>query len=205
MFYGLATMEEEFLADNLFTFAAIDPCTIDVSEGDALYEEGLFHFDEYGIYVFGGPNWSEDRKTICDNFSQEVCDYADSTSGGEPVSLKTNVHWAQNTIQYRFQEYAPDYMEGKTHTKLYDLSSIKKVPISIWSGELDVTCSNWEARNTKEIIGERVTHFRTVRAADHGWWGGKVVSDHYLKELERQLIDPEGGSNETSFDPFVVN
>ena len=91
MFYGLATMEEEFLADNLFTFAAIDPCTIDVSEGDALYEEGLFHFDEYGIYVFGGPNWSEDRKTICDNFSQEVCDYADSTSDlvgtGVPHSL----------------------------------------------------------------------------------------------------------------------
>ena len=57
MFYGLATMEEEFFAENLFTFAAIDPCTIDVSEGDALYEEGLFHFDEYGIYVFAGPNW----------------------------------------------------------------------------------------------------------------------------------------------------
>ena len=69
MFYGLAKLEEEFFADNLFTFAAIDPCTIDVSEGDALYEEGLFHFDEHGIFVFAGPNWAEDRKTICENFS----------------------------------------------------------------------------------------------------------------------------------------
>ena len=42
MFYALAKVEESFLADNLFTFAAISPCTIDVSEGDTLYEEGLF-------------------------------------------------------------------------------------------------------------------------------------------------------------------
>ena len=95
-------------------------------------------------------------------------------------------------------------MQGKTHTKEYDLSSIKKVPVSIWSGELDVTCSNWEARKTKEKIGERVTHMSTVRAADHGWWGGKVASDHYLKELERQLIDPEPKSYQTSIDTFLA-
>ena len=93
MFYGLATMEEEFFADNLFTFVAIDPCTIDVSEGDSIYEDGLFHFEDYGIYVFNGPNWDEDLVTICENFSQEVCEYA-GWAGGEPVSVKTNVHWA---------------------------------------------------------------------------------------------------------------
>ena len=59
------------------------------------------------------------------------------------MSVRTNVHWAQNVIQYRFQEYAPRYMEGETQTDLIDLSSINKVPISIFSGELDVTCSNW--------------------------------------------------------------
>ena len=93
-------------------------------------------------------------------------------------------------------------MQGKTHTKLYDLSAIKKVPVSIWTGELDVTCSNWEARNTKEIIGERVTYFRTVRAANHGFWGGKVVSDGLLKELSEQLIDPERKSYSINFDPI---
>jgi hypothetical protein len=93
MFYALAKVED-FLKDNLFTFAAIDPCTIDVNEGTRLYEEGLFQFDKYGISVFGGPNWDEDYKTICENFDKEICDYAASTSGGEPVSWKTNVHWA---------------------------------------------------------------------------------------------------------------
>jgi len=57
MFYGLATMEDEFFAENLFTFAAIDPCTIAVSDGDNIYEDGLFHFEDYGVYAFGGPNW----------------------------------------------------------------------------------------------------------------------------------------------------
>ena len=33
MFYALAKLEEEFFAENLFTFAALDPCTIQVDEG----------------------------------------------------------------------------------------------------------------------------------------------------------------------------
>ena len=28
MFYALAKLEKDFMADNLFTFAALDPCTI---------------------------------------------------------------------------------------------------------------------------------------------------------------------------------
>lgn len=86
MFYALAK-EEEFFAENLFTFAAIDPCTIDMTEGDRLYTDGLFHFADYGIYAFGGPNWDDDLNTICDNFDQEICDYAAGCAGGEPVSL----------------------------------------------------------------------------------------------------------------------
>ena len=63
------------------------------------------------------------------------------------------MNWTQNTIQYRFQEYAPNYKQVETYTNPYDLSSIKKVPISIWSGEMDVTCSNYEARKKgHEII-----------------------------------------------------
>ena len=94
MFYSLAKLEEKFYADNLFTFAAIDPCTIQVTEGERIYTEGLFHFSDYGIYAFGGPNWDSDIKTICDNFDQEICDYATSYGGGEAISLQTNVHWA---------------------------------------------------------------------------------------------------------------
>jgi len=34
MFYALSHIEDSFLADNLFTLAAFDPCTIAVKEGD---------------------------------------------------------------------------------------------------------------------------------------------------------------------------
>ena len=102
MFYGLSRLEDEFFADNLFTFAALDPCTIDISEGDSIYENGLFHFADYGIYAFNGPNWDKDLVTICENFDKEVCEYAVNATGGEPVSVQTNVHWAQNCIQDRF-------------------------------------------------------------------------------------------------------
>ena len=101
MFYALAKMENE-LKDYMYTFAAIDPCTIDMTEGDELYTDGLFHFSEYGIYAFGGPNWDHDLKKICRHFDQEICDYASGCAGGEPVSLQTNVHWAQNVVQQRF-------------------------------------------------------------------------------------------------------
>ena len=84
------------------------------------------------------------------------------------------------------------------------MSAIKKVPISIWSGELDVTCSNWEARNTKDLIGERVTHFRTVRGADHHFWGGKMVTDALMKEFSEQLINPERKSYSINYDPLFT-
>lgn len=90
----------------------------------------------------------------------------------------------------RFQEYAPDYMTGQTHTKLIDLSQIKKVPVTIWSGMLDDTCYNSQAKITAQEIGERVTYFRNVPWADHGYWGGPLTNGLY-KELEMRLIDPE--------------
>ena len=69
MFYALAKKEDEFFADNLFTFAALDPCTIQSDEGQRIYKEGLFHFKDYGILAFNGPNWKKDRETICHNFA----------------------------------------------------------------------------------------------------------------------------------------
>ena len=81
-------------------------------------------------------------------------------------------------------------MEGKTHTHLINLSKIKTVPVTIWSGLLDVTCYNSQAHITAEEIGERVTYFRTLPWADHGYWGGPLTPGVY-KELETRLINPE--------------
>ena len=90
----------------------------------------------------------------------------------------------------RFQEYNPDYTEVVEENTLIDLSKIKKVPVTIWSGLQDVTCSNAQAHITAQEIGERVTYFRTVPWADHGYWGGPLSTGIYY-ELEERLINPE--------------
>lgn len=97
MFYALATLEESYLADNLFTFAALAPCTIQVSEGDStLYlPHGLFQFEDYGVYSLDGPHWHHNLKVIEENFSQEVYEYAAGYTGSEPPSVRTDMHWAQ--------------------------------------------------------------------------------------------------------------
>ena len=198
MFYALAKMEDEFFADNLFTFAAIDPCTLALTDGDRMYTEGLFHFKDYGIFAIGGPNWDQDLKTICANFDEEICEYATDLDEGQPVSLNTEVHWAQNTMLGRFQEYIPDYTEVVEEADLVDISKIKKVPITLWSGLLDETCSNAQAHITVDTIGERVTYFRTVPWADHVYWGDPLTNGVY-KELEARLIDPEKKSYPLDF------
>lgn len=59
-------------------------------------------------------------------------------------------------------------MQGKTQTDLIDLSKIKNVPVTLWSGLLDTVCANAQAKITVAEIGERVTYFRTVPWGDHG-------------------------------------
>jgi len=88
MFYALAHLEDSFLGEALHTFAATDPCTVAISEGDDIYNNGLFHFEDYGIYALGpNPSWEKDLATICANFNKEICEYAAAYSWGEPVSV----------------------------------------------------------------------------------------------------------------------
>ena len=43
MFYALAEFQD-YLKDHMYTFAALDPCTIAINEGDHVYRDGLMHF-----------------------------------------------------------------------------------------------------------------------------------------------------------------
>lgn len=198
MFYALAHLEDSFFAENMFTFVALDPCTIDVSEGTHIYEDGLFHLADYGIYAFNGPTWDQDIKTICDNFDEEICDYFSAITGGEATSVQTELHWAQNSEVNRYQEYAPDYMQGETITDLIPIWTIDTVPISMWSGMRDTVCSHQQALITKDIIGERVTKFVSIPWATHGWWGGKYLTWPYYQMFKEALRNPESKSFDTT-------
>ena len=102
MFYALAKIEDKLVEQNMNKFGALAPCTIDVNEGTQLYYDGLFNFPDEGIFAVGGPNWENDLTFICSKYDQASCDYETNAGSGEPHSMITDVHWAQNTIVNRF-------------------------------------------------------------------------------------------------------
>ena len=81
-------------------------------------------------------------------------------------------------------------MLGDTEAELIDLSKIKKVPITMWSGYQDPVCYNYQAKITAKEIGERVTYFRSIPWAGHGFFGDTLSAGLY-DELRIRLIDPE--------------
>lgn len=96
------------------------------------------------------------------------------------------MHTAQNTIEDRFQEFAPNYNIGEHITPLIPLDHISIVPITMWSGDQDTTCYQWRALETAETIGDSVTEFVKVPNATHS---GPLRAPYY-EELRARLIDP---------------
>ena len=55
--------------------------------------------------------------------------------GKQPFSEQDELHWIQNFLQQRFQEYSPTYRNGDVLTDLIPIESIDKVPIAMIAGE----------------------------------------------------------------------
>lgn len=192
MFYALAHLEEEFLADNLYKFVAMAPCTYVPKDGREKYwDDTLYSFPSVGVYDLYGPNWDTEYQTICDELSQEACDYA-SCGDCQTMSVQSESHWWQNAYTKRFQEYAPDYLDGKRHAKLIDIAGIDKVPIVMMSGTIDQTCPYATAQETAQIIGDAVEHFETFENEDHGFFG-QANDETFMNLLIYFLQVPENG------------
>ena len=67
MFYALAH-EESYLQNNLIKLIALAPCSVaddgnktpDGKPDADYYKNGIFKFQDEGIYSIGGPNWKHD-------------------------------------------------------------------------------------------------------------------------------------------------
>lgn len=53
-----------------------------------------------------------------------MCDYAKGNDGLAPISVKFDEHTAQNFLEDRFQEFAPNYNEGELIAPMIPLESI---------------------------------------------------------------------------------
>lgn len=114
MFYALSKSEDR-LAKSLASASQLDPCTIAVNEGEHIYRDGLFHFQDFGIYNLAGPDWDQSLQTICDNFDDEICEWAGWLTGGAPSSVQNEMHWAQNALEDRYQEYIKNELYRRGH------------------------------------------------------------------------------------------
>jgi len=94
-----------------------------------------------------------------------------------------------NAFQNRFQEYAPDYMNGKKETDLIKLDGIDKVQISMLVPEFDMECSLERARETAKTIGTPVVNFTVIggKDSDHSYFGNEN-GEWFMNLLISQLM-----------------
>jgi len=77
MLYGLAHLEKEFHADNLYKAVLLAPCfyvdlapTCDTFE---CLEEYPLNYQNLGVYAYNGPNWNRDKMTLCNHYGLLYC------------------------------------------------------------------------------------------------------------------------------------
>ena len=75
--------------------------------------------------------------------------------------MKLEIHWAQNTVANRFEDYIDNdtFVAGQMESTIADLTKVKQVEVGMWGGDMDTVCSFDQARITKKEIGDKVTHF----------------------------------------------
>lgn len=174
------------------------PCTLSEDYVEAsVYENGVFKFWDDEIYNLGdrnrGEDWWSTLDFICENYPENVCNYASGYGYAEPVAVKGEMYGGQQHLIHRFQEFAPNYAEGQIITPLIPLYSISIVPVTFWTSELDTTCSHAAAVDAYDEIGERVVEFTTVDGATHALWG-RPLEEPIYGMLKESLINPESQS-----------
>lgn len=81
MFFGLLQMQDTFYGEKLHKFVALAPCIYLNERSFNDYQYGIGALRNLGIWVMNGPNWEEDKKTICRYLGPSACMNAMVISG----------------------------------------------------------------------------------------------------------------------------
>lgn len=194
MFYALAHREDDILVDIMHKFLAFAPCTICPEDGpESKWHDSLFQFPSIGVYHEYGPGyWTHSYEKIALKLGPKACTVA-SCLWCKPVSVFSETHWWQNTYTNRFQEYAPNFLEGERETDLIDIAGIDKIPISMIAGTADVTCPYERAVETASIIGDSIVTFNSIEGVDHGYYQ-TANSPEFMSLVLSQLQVPAAQS-----------
>ena len=81
------------------------------------------------------------RQEVCDEFVN--LDRTTSRSGSpyQPTSIQNLIYWWQNSFQDRYQEFAPNYMDGEKRTDLIDIAAISRdIDVAMFVPQRDELC-----------------------------------------------------------------
>ena len=184
MFTALADRDLK-IKESLHKFIALSPCVMlnVTGKDEKFFEEGLYRFEEKGIYAYKGPDWEDDLTKICEEFDSEVCLEFTNHSTKEhvlgveyqPTSMKNLRYWWQNGFMNRYQEYAPNYNEGKKLTRSIGIDDIGKgVSIAMFVPRNDEKCPFHPMSDIK------VDHIR--------WYEGDEKHGHFSSFKDTEFI-----------------
>jgi pimeloyl-ACP methyl ester carboxylesterase len=190
MFYGMAK-DPDYFAKRVEQFVALSP---------ALYYSSIMNVFDYnyyfagidaaGIYVIGGPTWTEDRKRLCGrnlclnavypcDYPLEVpaCnEYPESGVPGQPLAIKDFKHFQQNTINEAFNEYVPSW-EDRNYAKLVPLDKVPRVPIHLITANSDLIWAD-----CSEELMRRISSIQSLSQFDG--FGRFHNSSEYFSTIE---------------------
>ena len=170
MFYALGS--GDYLNDKIESAVMVGPCLF--GNFVASYEKAVEMFKglhDIGVYSLGGDDWSEKQKRICDNLSEEVCNfygyYNDIPSPG-PVG--TLYHLVQNGVEDRSMERIPieQYAAGQRSAPALEYEDLDdSFLINFVVGENDTGCDMNHAKRIARDLSDAHTAFHTELGLDH--------------------------------------
>ena len=153
-FYALqAEHTKQFMIENVHSVTALAP--VIVPNVDSMFEMSLLHYDAYKTLLESlhsenqvfGPRFDERVDDVCKLFkllgARDTCDTLkhlnDSAEDGwEAVPTRLLLHYSQNYLSNRFQEFSECWGILACHkSKQIDLSEITDVPINFLFGTND--------------------------------------------------------------------
>ena len=94
-----------------------------------------------------------------------------------------------NGLTDRFQEFAPNWLDGETETALVEMSNIKQVPMTFFVGTKDEICPHRTAMKYIPQIQSK-TNYIDCEGKTHGYFASDANDDWFMQNLIEQLVIP---------------
>ena len=176
--FSALTRINDYMASKISLFVALGPVTKIPNQSITPVTYATEHYDlvddaawTFGVHSIGSDSsWLSQESTklfckavpgFCWNWSDGWTNLDPTTDdkdrvkvagghGGNQSPIKSVLHYAQNIVEDRFQEYADDYHKWFHHDKRttdkFDLTTIKNVPIAIFAGKSDTLANTTDAK-----------------------------------------------------------